>query len=89
MSSPTPEFRPAHRGFTPAAPVRPEADIARVRSAMEQWRRRSRLIRFLRSKGPLPVAIALVSLSLVGWIGLKSLLADPASTSPPTGPRCA
>ena len=41
---------------------------------MERWRRRSRLIRFMRRA--LPVGIALVSLSLVGWVGLKSILAN-------------
>lgn len=72
MSSPTPELVP-DRGFAPA-PVRPEVDAARVHMAMERWRRRSRLIHFLRKA--LPVGIALVSLSLVGWVGLKSILAN-------------
>jgi lipopolysaccharide export system protein LptC len=76
MSSPTPEV--FHR-FTPG-PVRPEADVERVRAAMVQWRRRSRLIRFLRKA--LPAGIALVSLSLVGWIGLKSILADLPNLAP-------
>jgi lipopolysaccharide export system protein LptC len=57
-----------------APPIRPNADATRVRAAMEQWRRRSRLIHFLRKA--LPVGIALVSLSLVGWVGLKSILAS-------------
>lgn len=73
MSSPTPEYAPADRGFAPP-PVRPEVDAERVRTAMERWRKRSRLIRFLRRA--LPVGIALVSLSLVGWVGLKSILAN-------------
>jgi lipopolysaccharide export system protein LptC len=47
---------------------------ARVREAMEQWRRRSRLIRFLRQA--LPAAIAALGLVLVGWVSLKSLLAN-------------
>jgi lipopolysaccharide export system protein LptC len=72
MSSPTPEVT-ADRGYTPA-PVRPEVDAERVHLAMERWRRRSRLIHFLRKA--LPVGIALVSLSLVGWVGLKSILAN-------------
>ena len=72
MSSPTPDLA-ADRGYTPA-PVRPEVDAERVHLAMERWRRRSRLIHFLRKA--LPVGIALVSLSLVGWVGLKSILAN-------------
>ncbi len=47
---------------------------ARVREAMEQWRRRSRLVRFFRRA--LPVAIAVVGLTLVGWVTLKSALAS-------------
>ena len=47
---------------------------SRVREAMEQWRRRSRLIRFLRQA--LPATIAALGLLLVGWVSLKSLLAN-------------
>ena len=78
MSSPTPdlaapELASLGRGFAPP-PVRPEVDAERVHRAMRQWRRRSRLIHFLRKA--LPVCIALVSLSLVGWIGVKSIIAN-------------
>ncbi|HWE47726.1 MAG TPA: LPS export ABC transporter periplasmic protein LptC [Caulobacteraceae bacterium] len=73
MSSPTPDLPADDRGFAPP-PVRPEVDAERVHNAMRQWRRRSKLIRFLRKA--LPVGIALVSLSLVGWIGVKSFIAN-------------
>ncbi|HEY3814609.1 MAG TPA: LPS export ABC transporter periplasmic protein LptC [Caulobacteraceae bacterium] len=73
MSSPTPDHAAADGGFT-ASSVRSQVDVERVRTAMERWRRRSRLIHFLRKA--LPVGIALVSLSLVGWVGFKSILAN-------------
>jgi lipopolysaccharide export system protein LptC len=73
MSSPTPDHAAADGDFT-ASSVRSEVDVERVRTAMERWRRRSRLIHFLRKA--LPVGIALVSLSLVGWVGFKSILAN-------------
>ncbi len=73
MSSPTPELSRPGRPFTTPT-VRREADIERVHRAMEQWRRRSRLIHFLRKA--LPVCIGLVTLSLVGWVGVQSLMAN-------------
>ncbi len=50
------------------------ADAERVVRAMEQWRRRSRLIKFYRRA--LPVMIGLVLLSLFGWMGIKALMAN-------------
>lgn len=58
ISSPTPE---------------PRARTARA-EAIAQWRRRSRLIHFLRKA--LPAAMAALGLVLVGWIGAKSLMAS-------------
>ena len=61
----------------PAAPLQSQthadADARRVVEAMEAWRRRSRVVRFFRKA--LPIAIAVVTLSLFGWVALKSLLA--------------
>jgi lipopolysaccharide export system protein LptC len=42
--------------------------------AVAQWRRRSRLIHFLRKA--LPAMMAALGLLLVGWVGVKSLLAS-------------
>jgi lipopolysaccharide export system protein LptC len=50
------------------------AASARVSAAMEQWRRRSRLVRFFRRA--LPATIAAVGLLLVGWVVFKSALAS-------------
>ena len=47
---------------------------ARVRDAMEQWRRRSRLVHFFRRA--LPAAITALALLLVGWVTLTSALAS-------------
>lgn len=59
----------------PASPSHTDAsaDARRVVEAMEAWRRRSRLIRFFRRA--LPIAIGVVTLSLFGWVGLRTLLA--------------
>lgn len=65
---------PEARHEASGAPEASRADAERVVQAMAQWRRRSRLIRFLRKA--LPVTIGVVVLALVGWIGLKSLLAS-------------
>ena len=51
-----------------------KTDAERVVRAMEQWRRRSRLIKFFRRA--LPAAIGAVLLSLFGWMGIKALLAN-------------
>jgi lipopolysaccharide export system protein LptC len=50
----------------------PPASPNRVALAMARWRRRSQLIKFYRRA--LPIAIGLVVLTLVGWVGLKGLL---------------
>lgn len=55
------------------AEIHAEADARRVVTAMEAWRRRSRLIKFFRRA--LPIAIGVVTLSLFGWVAGKSLLA--------------
>lgn len=57
------------------ATVRRE-DSRRVVEAMEQWRRRSRLIHFFRRA--LPVAIGLVILGVVGWVVARTVLTDMA-----------
>lgn len=55
--------------------VHPDAeDMARVSEAMAAWRRRSRLIRFWRRA--LPALIAVVLVSLFGWVVVRSILAD-------------
>lgn len=55
-------------------PPSPSVASERVREAMERWRRRSRLVRFFRKA--LPGAIAAVGLLLIGWVTLKSALAN-------------
>ncbi|WP_296815968.1 LPS export ABC transporter periplasmic protein LptC [Brevundimonas sp.] len=57
------------------ATVRRE-DSRRVIEAMEQWRRRSRLIHFFRRA--LPVAIGLLLVGVVGWVVARTVLADMA-----------
>lgn len=57
------------------ATVRRE-DSRRVVQAMEQWRRRSRLIRFFRRA--LPVAVVALLLTVVGWVVVRTMLADMA-----------
>ena len=73
-SEPVSDFRSP----TEAAPIAPEPD--RVALAMERWRRRSRMIRFFRRA--LPVAIGVIFASLVGWIGLRSVLANLPNLNP-------
>ncbi len=57
------------------ATVRRE-DSQRVIEAMEQWRRRSRLIHFFRRA--LPVAVGLLVVGVVGWVVARTVLADMA-----------
>jgi lipopolysaccharide export system protein LptC len=70
--SPTPEELPkaaASPGGTPGV------DQARVTLALARWRRRSRLIHFLRRA--LPAGMGLLVLTLVGWVLVKSWLILP------------
>jgi lipopolysaccharide export system protein LptC len=59
-----------------AAPVTPfpapSALLLRRQQRMEKWRRRSRLIHFLRRA--LPAAIVAILVLLVGWIGVRGIL---------------
>jgi lipopolysaccharide export system protein LptC len=58
---------------TPESSQAPEPHTRASRAeAIAQWRRRSRLIHFLRKA--LPAAIVALGLVLVGWVGVKSLL---------------
>lgn len=53
---------------------------ARIERAMDKWRRRSRLIRFLRRA--LPSAIGAVFAVLIGWILVNSVLANLPNLNP-------
>ncbi len=65
---------------TAAIAAAERAGSHRVAEAMAQWRRRSQLIHFFRRA--LPVAIGLIFLSLVGWVGIRSLLANLPNLNP-------
>jgi lipopolysaccharide export system protein LptC len=69
--SPTPEALP--KASTPGATS--GADQARATIALAKWRRRSRLIHFMRRA--LPAGIGLLLLVLVGWVLVKSWLILP------------
>lgn len=57
------------------ATVRRE-DSRRVVEAMDAWRRRSRLIHFFRRA--LPIAIGLLLVTVLGWVAVRTVLADMA-----------
>jgi len=57
----------------PLDPARRDAeDAARVHAAAEAWRRRSRLVRFLRKA--LPIGIGVVLVALLGWVAVRSVI---------------
>jgi lipopolysaccharide export system protein LptC len=64
----------------PTAPATQAHDAERVHAAVEQWRRRSRLIRFFRKA--LPIGIGSVFVLILGWVLLRSLLVNLPNLSP-------
>jgi len=56
---------------TPESPPNSAADVRRVHAAAAEWRRRSQLIRFFRRA--LPIAIGVVTASLLVWVVGKTI----------------
>ena len=57
-------------------PIDATADAERLHAALNRWRRRSHLIRFFRLA--LPAVMALMTLALLGWIGMQALRQAPS-----------
>jgi lipopolysaccharide export system protein LptC len=74
MSDLPPLPPPTTPGIAPAPAAAPSADAERVHAAAAEWRKRSRLIHFFRRA--LPVAIILVTASLLLWVVGKSVWAS-------------
>ena len=58
------------------SPIDATADAERLHAAMDKWRRRSHLIRFFRIA--LPAIMAVMTLALLGWVGVQALRQAPS-----------